>query len=341
MQLTEEIIKLSIKNFWTHFNNKLKSGLFVSKNVSEMFEKLLNYTINSVYSVCDIKSDQKDVDERMQTELRQKFSEIDSKYLRKTSEIKSLIEKARRDSIRLYSERMSEFMSKNSSRNRREVETMSATFKSDALQNNAKILNAIKSDVNTELFDHLLEENIKAVELKMDYDEQVFLKKCPQEEPKIEEEKKLSVDSSLALHFGRLYLFAGVFDGIKFSPVLNDNQNSFRPNCIAISDQILCGYEAKEFWDNYQQLGESIDKDFDIKKFLFKRKDELSIEELNSYPFQLIEENNCLKVEVKNDSMNYNFSIESLIALQVLDIKSDAEKQLSTTTLMSCSPSCE
>ena len=78
-------------------------------------------------------------------------------------------------------------------------------------------------------------------------------------------------------------------------------------------------------------MGGFIDRDFDIKKLLFKRRDELIVEELKSYPFPLIEENNCLKVKIKNLSINYNFSIESLIALQILDIKSDAEKQLSTT----------
>ena len=68
-----------------------------------------------------------------------------------------------------------------------------------------------------------LRKTKKAIQLKMDFEEQVFLKKCPQIEPKIEEESKRSVDSTLAKHFGRLYLLTGDFDGIQFSPVLNDN----------------------------------------------------------------------------------------------------------------------
>ena len=238
MKLNEELIRFLIENFWTLIDEELKADFFDTKTVKEMFDKLFDHTIVSFNSVNGLKSDEKTIDRRIRSEIIPKFKEFNANYLKNCSKVKSIVERARKESIRLYSDKMNDLSSKNSSRGRPLLQYKSSTFRSDALIIDMKIINIIKSYVKKDLFDSLYEENRKAIESKITSAEQVFLSKSTQFVPNIAVKSSESYDSPLAVYFGRQSLSAGVFNN-EFRAIFNSYGTQIRPNCIAISDQIL------------------------------------------------------------------------------------------------------
>ena len=324
-EITEKSVKVLIDKFWQQFNRKLNSGFFPNPVVKEMFDRFLNYTIGSVEVIFDLKPQQNQLISDLKKELRFKIEEDFKKnlleYSQKSTENKNVIQRARRDSISLYINQMTKSLSQKTSFKVKEFESLSSANREEALNHNLQRLSSLKNDLNIEFFNFILRENQDHISDKIKDDEQIFLEKY------VEKETNQSNCSSFAVYFSRYYLFGGIFDQ-HFQLVLNREGNRCRNNCIAISDEILFGKEAMNY---IQSIGdELLNPVFDIKNLLFNKKCNLREEELNSYPFDFCEQNNSLKVKIQNN-IKYELSIQSMIALQVLDIKSDAEKQLGNT----------
>ena len=295
--------------------------------VKEMFDKFLNYTIESVEVIFDLKPQQNQVsllfgEQNSDSRIEEDFKKKSSEYSRKSTENKSVIESARRDSITLYINQMNKSLSQKISFKVKEFESIEFfANREEALNHNKQRMSSLKNNLGGKFFGIILKENQDHILDAIKSNEQIFFKKY------VEKETNQTNSSSFAVYFSRYHLFGAIFDQ-HFQPIMDREGNRCRNNCIAISDEILFGYEAT---NHIQSIGhELLNPFFDIKDLLFDKKRNLSEEELNSYPFDFREQNNSLKVKVQNN-INYEFSIESLIALQVLDIKSDAEKQLGNT----------
>ena len=253
--------------------------------------------------------------------LKSELNKREDNYRKIWTSLKSETESARRDSISVYINQMTKSLSQKTSFKVKEFESMSSANREEALNYNKQRLSSLKNDLKEEFFNFILKENQDHILDKIRNKEQLFFKIY------VDKETNQSNCSLFAVYFSRYYLFGGIFEK-QFQPVLDKKGDRYRNNCIPISDEILFGNEAI---NHFQSIGsELLNPFFDIKDLLFDKKYNLSEEELNSYPFDFCQQNNSLKVKVQNN-INNEFSIESLIALQVLDIKSDAEKQLGNT----------
>jgi molecular chaperone DnaK (HSP70) len=97
-----------------------------------------------------------------------------------------------------------------------------------------------------------------------------------------------------------------------------------RPNSIAIENGIIFGSEAKNYLEKtYQNI--TAFESFDIKRLLGRKRKTISHEELKSFPFNFVE--NGLSVHVNYDDLMLEMNIETILALLILDLKSEAEKQ--------------
>ena len=174
-------------------------------------------------------------------------------------------------------------------------------FENESQSNNAKVLKNLKQNLTSDLdkiYASIRSENER---LKNQYQE--YCKKSGKQS----EEKVLSV------YMSDRTIYGAIFD--------NKIHNVFftmSPNCVAIDEEVVVGKWAKELLNN--------SKDFDIKKLFVSRIEDLSAKLLNAYPFEFISVNSIPKANFKNCCV----TIESLIVTQVLDIKSKAEKEIST-----------
>ena len=242
-EIIEVIKRLAIDKFWQIFDSKLGSGFFNGLEVKTMFDKLLDYTINTVNTVSDFKSYQitsvKAMNDKLKSEISAKFAQKYSAYSKKTVFCKNLLERAQRESMAIYLTGIEESLSKMSSIKPKEMNAICSTYKEEAIKNMKKNLqtNISSMDFNKFFFDSILNANIDEFVNKIQKYEQKYRNQFN------ENQSNDSNSSSFAIHFGGQFLFAGVYD-TEFRPVLDKTSQTFRPNCIAFSDKILFGYEA-------------------------------------------------------------------------------------------------
>jgi molecular chaperone DnaK (HSP70) len=128
---------------------------------------------------------------------------------------------------------------------------------------------------------------------------------------------------TLAVYLGQQYITAAIYRNEML--IISDKfGQKLRPNSIAIENGIIFGSEAKNYLENtYQNI--TAFKSFDIKRLLGRKRKNISNEELKSFPFNFVE--NGLSVHVNYDDLMLEMNIETILALLILDLKSEAEKQ--------------
>ncbi|CAG2101034.1 unnamed protein product [Medioppia subpectinata] len=140
---------------------------------------------------------------------------------------------------------------------------------------------------------------------------------------------------NLGIYFERRLLMAGYFDhGVEFVPEnkidieKKNTQSKYARinNCIAFNNEFLFGRKARDY------LTDSSNTEFDVKELLGK--DRVDPEKLSQYPFgNWIQ--NPLRVRLPSPGYSgqvYSLNAETLVALQVLDIKHRAEILMKSCT---------
>ncbi|CAG2101385.1 unnamed protein product [Medioppia subpectinata] len=137
--------------------------------------------------------------------------------------------------------------------------------------------------------------------------------------------------STLGVYFERRLLVGAYFDRtVQFVPNGSDwaeniHNKHYVDNCIAFTDQFLFGREAKEYL-----TANSLDTEFDVKDLLAR--DRVDGDQLKRYPFEWCFDSPP-KVHLKPPALNGQNNcmiVETLVALQVLDIKHRAETAMKT-----------
>ncbi len=323
-EIAEEVIGFVYDLFHKRFNNVLKSGLFAPTLVFKMHQKLLEYSLDKMITNFDFKEYQKNLKDKYVNELtnkiKQNYNNISSEYSEKVIKAKKVLLETKNEAILKYCTDMRNALSAKPHFKPNEFESLNSRISCDAIKVNEEALQCLKYDFNYKFYNSLVSENSTEINRKISAERDKFAKENNKNAPKV---------STIAIHFGRQYLLAANYEK-ELEFILDIHKRKLRPNSIAFSDEILFGYEAKEYNEKLlSDKEDSVDKNFDIKKLIAKNRRDIENDELITYPFEF----SCdkMKVKVDNSFVKNYISIESLIALQILDIKLDAEKQIGNT----------
>ena len=207
----------------------------------------MNYTSNQFIIDCDFKANQKSLIDKSVNSLKEKIDEkseqIISDYIKMSVNAKNVVERAQRESFQLYCNRMIKKLSEKSYYKQKEFESISDEITREAIKQNEIILQSIKTNFDFKFFLHITENNSNSIKKRIQTEKQSLEKR---------NNKNASNFSTIAIYFGRNNIFAVNYENeIKY--ILDKNENKSRPNCIAISDEILFGYEAKNFIQEFEK----------------------------------------------------------------------------------------
>jgi hypothetical protein len=129
---------------------------------------------------------------------------------------------------------------------------------------------------------------------------------------------------TLAVYLGQQYIAAVIYRN-RFEIILDKFEQKLRSNSIWFGNDILFGTEAHNHYLNtYSQIKSF--QNFDIKNLFGRERSSVSYEALSIYPFTFSADR--MKVRVDYHDLKLELSVESLLALMILDMKSDAEKKI-------------
>ena len=326
--LNQELIGITVKEVLKCFEYQLGNGSWDERQAEQMFDKLICHAIKLLEEVVE-NSEETDthiVEDVSALKSSAEYKRICSNYFRTNIELKSVSDKASRDAIRYYTEEMSDMLNRNHSVDQNSMIEYSDRIKAVAMNMHLNRLEAFKvfyseEYFNTKILMDFSDKTLKEInkirdQIMQKWEQRRQLQEVTNSSTSMAHYEESSTDSNslvLSVYFSHQTIFGSVFD--------ENISNKFEivsPNTIAITDEIIVGNEARTHLE--QNLG--MFKDFDIKNLLnVKYKEELAS---NIYPFEY----KFLDGHVKANVMDKFVLIESLIALQVLDIKSKAEKHL-------------
>ena len=325
--LNQEIIGITVEKVMKCFECQLKSGSYDERQAEQMFGKLICHAIKLLKEVVEYSEEtETNVEDVSALKSSAEYNKICSQYFRTNIELKSVCDRASRDAIRYYTEEMSNMINRNHSVDLNLMIEYSDRIIFEAMNMNLQRLEAFKDYYSEEYFNAkiLINFNDKTM-IEINKTRNQIMQKWEQKKQKqevsstskthSEESTTDSISLVLSVYFSHQTLFGSVFDDN-----ISNKFEMISPNKIAITDEIIVGDDAREHLD--QNIG--IFKEFDIKNLLNVKYKEDKASDI--YPFEYKYLDGHIRANVKDKFV----LIESLIALQVLDIKSKAEKQLST-----------
>ncbi|CAG2101099.1 unnamed protein product [Medioppia subpectinata] len=143
--------------------------------------------------------------------------------------------------------------------------------------------------------------------------------------------RNATITPTMGIYFGRRLLVGAYFDRtVQFVPNGEDSADNthskhYVDNCITFSGKFLFGRKAKQYL-----RANSLDTEFDVKDLLGR--DRVDAEELKRYRFEWCSDSPpkvCVQSPVLQGNDN-GMNVETLVALQVLDIKHRAETAMKT-----------
>jgi hypothetical protein len=313
--MTLNAIELSYELYREHFETKLRSGLFTPTQVDCIHQKILTFALKSLLESCDFNEDQKILVEKCKTELKMKaenlYEYLSIEYQKKFDATVKLLNKIKTNAINMYCSEMNAKLSEPRRLSKNEFNDFHHEISRKAME----LLNN-----STEYFEQQFDEVFSKkliLETRSMIRNNINSKKVLFEKQNKENTAK---GVTLAIYLGQQFITAAIYKNeILF--ILDKFGHKMRPNSIAIQNGVLFGSEAQNYFSDTTSC-----INFDFKRLLAKKRKNLTNEELRSIPFNIVE--NGLSVHVTYDDLMLDMCIETILALLILDLKSEAEKQI-------------
>jgi molecular chaperone DnaK (HSP70) len=315
LELTDNAIDLAYELYLHYFETKLKTGLFTPTQVDCIQRKVFEFTLKKLLESCGFNKDQKHLVEKCKADLKLKVEEhhenLALDYQKKFDATVKLLNKLKTNTINSYCSQMNARLSENLQIKSSEFNQIHHEYSRKAMEifNNS-------TDFFYQNFDkefakkHILETRLS------------IRKNIDQQKINFERQKKdkSTNDVTLAIYLGQRFISAAIYQkGVVI--ILNKFGQKYRPNLVALENGIFFGCDAKNYLENSYSQPEI----FDFKQLLGRKRKNVTNEELKVFPFNFVE--NKLSVYVTYNDIILDMSIESLLALLILDLKSEAEKQ--------------
>ena len=309
-----QIVSHSFKLFCNAFDKKLRSDLFQPIQIDSMFAKLLDYTLKAVTRRGDFKECQRDLQQtcldQLTTQLKTYLFTSRAKHSQNSVLAKSTIKMAVQEAIRAYEEEIKRRITSDNGLRKKEFQTFISSTKIQCLEKSLQLFASLREYFDDNYCDKVVKDCREKIETELNAIEKKYWEEFV---------KTAKKETSIAVYMGRHNIYGVNYDSQRQSVVRIDDINGqdFRPNCVAIdNEEVLLGTDASHYYQQKQK-----NKDFDIKSLLTKSC--LSRTEKLSLPLEFRED-----MKVRVGSVGTDLCVESLVALQVADIVSDAEKQL-------------
>jgi molecular chaperone DnaK (HSP70) len=244
--------------------------------------------------------------------VEESYDQLIARYQEKFDKITNLLTKAKTEAVKKYCSEMSSRLSVKAYFKNNEFNDIHYKSSRIGFEIFDSMTEFVRKEFNTESSNKIVLESHSEIRRKITTKKDYYKSLNDKNAPKT---------STFAVYFGHQYISAATYDK-KVDVVLDKSGRKLRPNSIAIGDEILYGFEAKDYYERTYLL-----KNFDIKQLLGRERKSFTNEELNSFPLKFSD--NKLSVEVNYSDIKLDLSIESLLALIIDNIKTDAEKQFS------------
>jgi molecular chaperone DnaK (HSP70) len=310
-------IDLSFKIYCDFFEEKLKTSFYESKDVDDIRDKLLDFTITVMIDSCHFNEYQSYLVDYCKQELRLKVENI---YQLKTDEYKKRIERvmifitnARKDAIQRYCNEMKAKLSLKTYLKSNEFLELHHKCSKKAIETFIESTQTLKQDFDPEFLNKTLLESKSLIRKSISREKDNF---------KLKNERNTPLISSLAIFLGKQYLIAATYrNGVEI--ILDKFEQKLRPNSISFGNDILFGTEAHNHYLNTYSVIKPF-QSFDIKNLFGRERSGVTYEELSLYPFTFSADR--MNVHVDYHDLKLELSVESLLALMILEMKSDVEK---------------
>ena len=309
-----QIVNHSFQLFCNAFDKKLKSDLFQPIQIDSMFANLLDYTLKVVIKRGEFKECQRDLQQtcldQLTTQLKTYLFTSRAKHSQNSVLAKSTIKMAVQEAIRAYEEEIKRRITSDNGLRKKEFQAIITSTKIQCLEKSLQLFSSLREYFDDNYCDKVVKDFREKIETELNTIEKKYWQEFV---------KTAKKETSIAVYMGRHNIYGVNYDSQRQSVVRIDDINGqdFRPNCVAIgNDEVLLGTDASHYYQQRQK-----NKDFDIKSLLTKSC--LSRTEKLCLPLEFRED-----MKVRVGSVGTDLCVESLVALQVADIVSDAEKQL-------------
>jgi molecular chaperone DnaK (HSP70) len=332
LEMTENAIGLSLELYRECFELKMRSGLFTPTQVEYFLNKLLSHTKKSLFEACNFNKDQSILIAKCNSDVEMRVKGLREsmllKYQQKFDAAIKQLDKIKSKSIRAYCNAMETKLSDSHPLKKKEFED----FHYETLKKASEIVNKsayfFEQEFDVKFAKSLLLDTNSQIRDNINLEKIEFAK---------ENKKNCSKGATLAIYLGQQFITAAVYrNGVQI--IVDKYGRKNRPNSLALENGLLFGSEAKNYLEN-TRLSPRF-KNFDIKRLLGIDIRCISEEELSCFPFIFLRDK--LSVFVFHDDLLLYLSIEALLALLILEIKSEAETQIGgvVTNLVLTYPTC-
>jgi hypothetical protein len=309
-------IDLAFDLYQECFESKIKSGLFLQNDINDFQNKLLDYTSDALKKSCDFNEDQnyltESCEEGFKMKVEESYDQLIARYQENFDKITNLLTKAKTEALKKYCSEMSSRLSVKAYFKNNEFNDIHYKSSRIGFEIFDSMTEFVRKEFDTESANKIVLESHSEIRRKITAKKDYFKSLIDKNAPKT---------STIAIYFGHQYISAATYDN-KVEVVLDKSGRKLRPNSISIGDEILYGFEAKEYYERTY-----LPNNFDIKQLLGRERKSFTNQELSSFPLKFSD--NKLSVEVNYNEIKFDLSIESLLALMIDNIKTDAEKQFS------------
>ena len=341
-EISTKVITKICENFEVGLNFKIMSNFYNQEQFENFYKKLVKHSVNSFKKNFDYKSDQNSFlikcENKLITKLNNQKSIIHSKYTQNMKDVLEHLRYCKSRSIILFKDQLITYYPDNFYKDRNEFLKSYNDLTTQTISSMEEKMRKNNTYFNEDFYNKLIDKNINQLidEIQqISYNYSLKEKKIhPDTRKVIQNQQKIhphqsssgglarasthaqqSSPSSIVILFGKVYNHSVC---VKHNSSGEKDEIIAKPNCIRFYDNVLIGQAAKEVAPK---------DDFDVKDLLFIRhmKETQKREIYAGYPFEINLDN-----MVKYRAINKDLSIESLIALQVLDIKSETEKRVNT-----------
>ena len=272
-----------------------------------MFEALLDKTVGSFIERCDFDEElnifSKAYVKQIREDLKNYLTKAFALHSQNSLDVKCIVKQSKMIALNFYQEQMNNFMNLLSII---EFNEMSARLKQESIRKSNEKLNETQIYFNSVFYEKLIIKNQNQIEESLIETEKCLLELF---------NDQVVTDTSIVMYLdkGNIYAMPNYLINHKWdmSFVLK------RPNCVADHNGILVGNEARVFHEK------NFIKKYDITKLLGMKI--INEQDKAVIPFTINHNN---KIVVFKDQKCFILNVESLIAIQLLDIKTVIEKQL-------------
>jgi molecular chaperone DnaK (HSP70) len=315
LEMTLNAIDLSYELYRGYFETKLRSGLFTPTQVYCIHQKILTFVLKSLLESCDFNKDQKFLVDKCKTELKMKaenlYEYLLTEYQKKFDATVNLLNKIKTNAINMYCSEMNAKLSEPPPLNNNEFNDFHHEISRKAME----LLNN-----STEYFEQQFDE-VFSKKLILET-RSIIRNKINRKKVLFEKQNKENTAKgvTLAIYLGQQFITAAIYrNEILF--IFDKFGHKMRPNSIEIQNGVFFGNEAQNsFSDTTSFIS------FDFKRLLGRKRKNVTNGELRSFPFNFVE--NRLSVHVTYDDLMLDMCIETILSLLILDLKSEAEKQI-------------